>query len=137
MVTDSANNRICSQKCNFPCTNCTNGICTGCALYYILNQGICLPDTSCSPNCAVCPIGSYYSSGTYNKLTCIKCSSNLCNNCPNNVCKNCISGYYLSSTTCLPCPIQCQSCYDINSCKICSDGYTKQLIFLGKNYIYF
>lgn len=48
--------------------------------------------------------------------------SEACASCDSSMCHQCIAGYALISGACVPCPGNCASCTDPNTCDGCWEG---------------
>ena len=100
--------------CPAGCTACSSAtVCTGCSGILVMIGGVCI----CDPTQNL-----FYSSGT-----CVICSSAI-TNCATclatgllTTCTACISGFYPSSTTCVPCNTYCLTCTS-TLCTLCSSS---------------
>ena len=72
--------------------------------------------------CEVCPFG-YTLSGD----NCLQCANTKCSRClatNNQTCTSCYDGTYLNGTTCVACPVGCETCSSGTHCTTCELGYT-------------
>ena len=115
---------MCKKECKFPCNECEDDVCSGCVSMFNLENGQCVPDTSCNPDCGFCPAGTIRNDVTND---CDSCSSN-CASCNTNECLECFSGFYLENSVCEPCTSNCEVCSNSLVCEICEDTYLLTLI---------
>jgi len=130
----------CSQYSS-QCTQCSDFGCSAC----ISGYGISSDETTCimcatgcsacqfsRENCYICAAGYTFIGSTCASPEEItnNCAPD-CNTCVNNICALCNSGTYLdsSSTTCIPCNPECQTCtYSASQCDSCSSGFYRDLL---------
>lgn len=105
------------QACLYDCYTCTNA--TACATCNATADFRSLNGTRCSP------ITGYYDNNT-NTTTGSACTSP-CASCSGSgtYCLSCVSGYYLSSHTCIACSsaiTSCTTCTNSSYCTLCVSG---------------
>lgn len=113
-----ANCAVCSQSSLSTCTGCNNN--------YNLVNGSCVYSGACSTTCANCVLNQYcqmcvsgWTVSPTNNTQCIACNVSNCATCSSSdttTCLSCVTGYYVVSGSCSPCPFAiCQTC-NANGC---------------------
>jgi hypothetical protein len=70
--------------------------------------------------CYICAASFCSECDPLNSLTCTKCATGALFDNLTNTCK-CTDGYYQNGTTCVKCPVQCQTCSNLGICIKCAD----------------
>ncbi|ELP87476.1 protein serine/threonine kinase, putative [Entamoeba invadens IP1] len=112
------------EKCS---SHLPNGKCTSCNDGYYLNNLACLScDVSCSTcviekKCITCNSTNYMKDGTcVPQTSIIGCNSTIT---PESGCTSCQDGYYLATSDCGVCPINCTICDNAVCCLACKERY--------------
>lgn len=125
----------CQMVCDLPCASCVDGspnVCTSCVAGYFFNSASvtnCVSVLTCNStsDCQVCPRGNILTLVNQTQQLCVACDS--ASNCARcmasslSTCISCYKGFYLSGTTCVACPSNCDFCRDNTTCYACGSGF--------------
>jgi len=121
-------NGVC-EKCDIPnCNTCDDTLktCASCSSGYRLQNNNC---EACVDNCRMCAKTAARCDYCKDRFF-VESDTGLCKPCPENcktcgdinTCSICNIGFYLDGNTCSPCDDSCQSCTGKNDCQYCKQG---------------